>query len=88
VAAAQPASHGSTVGNVILFFVLLIFFGGFFILRLLLSFGLLGGWGRGPWIGGGWVEEAVASAVAAGFRRRFWRVWRGSFGGGGAGGSW
>jgi uncharacterized protein len=89
VAAAQPASHGSTVGNVILFFVLLIFFGGFFILRLLLSFGLLGGWGRGPWIGGGWgggggFGGGGGDSGGGGFGG----FGGGSFGGGGAGGSW
>jgi uncharacterized protein len=94
VAAAQPASHGSTVGNTILFFVLLIFFGGFFILRLLLSFGLLGGWGRGPWIGGGW-GGGVGGFGGGGFGGGggdsgggFGGFGGGSFGGGGAGGSW
>ena len=86
VAAAQPASHGSTVGNVILFFVLLIFFGGFFILRLLLSFGLLGGWGRGPWIGGGW--GGGGGGFGGGGGDSGGGFGGGSFGGGGAGGSW
>jgi len=89
VAAAQPASHGSTVGNVILFFVLLIFFGGFFILRLLLSFGLLGGWGRGPWIGGGWGGGGGGFGGGGGDSGGgFGGFGGGSFGGGGAGGSW
>ena len=93
VAAAQPASHGSTVGNVILFFVLLIFFGGFFILRLLLSFGLLGGWGRGPWIGGGWGGGGGLGGGGFGggggdSGGGFGGFGGGSFGGGGAGGSW
>jgi uncharacterized protein len=44
----------ASIGNVILIIILMIFFGGFFVLRLLMSFGrLFGGWGRGPWIGGG-----------------------------------
>jgi uncharacterized protein len=89
VTAAQPASHGSTVGNVILLFVLVIFFGGFFVLRLLLSFGLLGGWGRGPWIGGGWgggggFGGGGGDSGGGGFGG----FGGGSFGGGGAGGSW
>jgi uncharacterized protein len=94
VAAAQPASQGSTVGNTILFFVLLIFFGGFFILRLLLSFGLLGGWRRGPWIGGGWGGGGGGFG-GGGFGGGggdsgggFGGFGGGSFGGGGAGGSW
>ncbi len=86
---AQPAGHGSTVGNIILLFVLLIFFGGFFVLRLLLSFGLFGGWRSGPWIGGGWgggggFGGGGGDSGGGGFGG----FGGGSFGGGGAGGSW
>jgi len=87
VAPAQPASHGSTVGNVILFFVFLIFFGGFFVLRLMLSFGLLGGWRSGPWIGGGWGGGGGGFGGGSG-GGGFGGFGGGSFGGGGAGGSW
>jgi uncharacterized protein len=78
--------QNASAGQVLLVIVLLIFFGGFFILRLLMSFGLmLGGWGRGPWIGGGGFG---GGGGGGGGGSGFGGFGGGSFGGGGAGGDW
>ncbi len=93
--AARPVQqHQASLGKVILIIIVLIFFGGFFILRLLMSFGLfLGGWGRGPWIGGGgWGGGGGFGGGGfgggGGGGGGFGGFGGGSFGGGGAGGSW
>jgi len=92
--AARPMQQQHPgVGQVILIIIVLIFFGGFFILRLLMSFGMLfGGWGRGPWIGGGggWGGGGGfgGGGGGGGGGSGFGGFGGGSFGGGGAGGSW
>jgi len=92
-AMTQPVRHQqqASAGQVILIIIAVIFFGGFFILRLLMSFGLLfGGWGRGPWIGGGsggWGGGGFGGGVGGG-GGGFGGFGGGGFGGGGAGGSW
>jgi uncharacterized protein len=90
--AAQPVrqqSHASA-GKVLLILILILFFGGFFILRLLMSFGMLfGGWGRGPWIGGGMGGGGFGGGGGGGGGDSgFGGFGGGDFGGGGAGGSW
>jgi uncharacterized protein len=76
--------QNASPGQVLLVILLFIFFGGFFILRLLMSFGLLlGGWGRGPWIGGGGFGGGGGGGGSG-----FGGFGGGSFGGGGAGGDW
>jgi uncharacterized protein len=70
--------HKATLGQDILLIIILIFFGGFFILRILLQFGLFGGWGGGPWLGGGGDSGGGGFGGFGG----------GGFGGGGAGGDW
>jgi len=85
----QP--HQASAGQVILVIILIIFFGGFFILRLLTSFGLLfGGWGRGPWIGGGGYGGGggFGGGGDSGGGGGFGGFGGGDSGGGGAGGSW
>jgi uncharacterized protein len=91
-----PARHGPTLGKFILLIVLLIFFGGFFVLRLLMSFGLLGmfmggGWGGGPWMGGGGFGGGGFGGGGSGGGDSgggFSGFGGGDFGGGGAGGDW
>jgi uncharacterized protein len=83
-----PQQHKASIGQVILVILLLIFFGGFFILRLLLSFGMsLGGWGRGPWIGGGGFGGGGGGGDSGGSGFGGFGG-GGDFDGGGAGGSW
>ena len=81
-----------SAGKVLLIIILVLFFGGFFVLRLLMSFGMmLGGWGRGPWIGGGggWGGGGGGwGGGGSGGGGGFGGFGGGSFGGGGAGGSW
>ncbi|HEY1900898.1 MAG TPA: TPM domain-containing protein [Terracidiphilus sp.] len=89
----RPVQQHASVGQVILVIILVIFFGGFFVLRLLMSFGLfLGGWGRGPWIGGGGFGGGGFGGGGfgggGGGGSGFGGFGGGSFGGGGAGGSW
>jgi uncharacterized protein len=88
---SRPARPASSVGNGILMVILVIFFGGFFILRLLLSFGLFGGWGgpflRGGGLGGGGFGGGGFSGGGGG-GGGFGGFGGGGFGGGGAGGSW
>ena len=88
-AMTQPVRHQqqASAGQVILIIIAVIFFGGFFVLRLLMSFGLLfGGWGRGPWIGGGGFGGGGFGGGGGG--GGFGGFGGGGFGGGGAGGSW
>jgi uncharacterized protein len=90
---AQPIRHQqqASVGKVILVLILIFFFGGFWVLRLLASFGLFfGGWGRGPWIGGGggFGGGGFGGGGGGGGGSGFGGFGGGSFGGGGAGGSW
>jgi uncharacterized protein len=85
-AVPQPAPQGPTLGRTILMIVLLIFFGGFFLLRFLLSFGLFGGWGGGPFIGGGGFGGSGGGGDSGG--GGFGGFGGGGFGGGGAGGDW
>jgi uncharacterized protein len=93
--AARPMrqAHHASAGQVLLVIILIIFFGGFFVLRLLMSFGmLLGGWGRGPWIGGGGFGGGGFGGGGfgggGGGDSGFGGFGGGDFGGGGAGGSW
>jgi uncharacterized protein len=85
-----PVSRAPMLGKAILMIVLLIFFGGFFLLRLLMSFGLLGGFigGRGPWIGGGGFGGGGFGGGGDGGGGGFGGFGGGDFGGGGAGGDW
>jgi uncharacterized protein len=90
--ARQPVRRGASLGMGILLILLLVFFGGFFVLRLLMSFGLLGmfmggGWGGGPWMGGGGFGgggDGGGGDSGGGFGG----FGGGDFGGGGAGGDW
>jgi len=92
--AARPMrqSRPASAGKVLLILILILFFGGFFVLRLLMSFGmLLGGWGRGPWIGGGGFGGGgggFGGGGGGGGGSGFGGFGGGDFGGGGAGGSW
>jgi len=90
--AAHPVRQHqqASAGQVILIFILIIFFGGFFILRLLMSFGMFfGGWGAGPWIGGGGFGGGGGGfGGGGGGGSGFGGFGGGGFGGGGAGGSW
>jgi uncharacterized protein len=93
VAATRSVSHSPMVGKLILMIVLMIFFGGFSLLRLLLSFGLFGGWGRGPWLGGGGFGGGGFGGGGfggggGGGGSGFGGFGGGGFGGGGAGGDW
>jgi uncharacterized protein len=86
--------HKASLGQDILLIILLIFFGGFFILRILLRFGLFGGWGGGPWFGGGgpWIGGGGFGGGSGGGGNSdgggFGGFDGGGFGGGGAGGDW
>ncbi len=83
----QPVRQAPALGRLILLLVLLVFFGGFHLLRFLLGFGLLGGfggWGGGPFIGGGGFGGGGFGGGGGGFGG----FGGGDFGGGGAGGSW
>jgi uncharacterized protein len=81
----QPVRHSPAVGKIILLIILLIFFGGFHLLRFLFGFGLFGGgWGRGPFLGGGGGFGGGGGGGGGGFGG----FGGGGFGGGGAGGSW
>lgn len=85
----QPVvRHRASLGQDILLILVLIFFGGFFILRILLRFGLFGGWGGGPWLGGGgpWIGGGGGGGDSDG--GGFGGFGGGGFGGGGAGGDW
>jgi uncharacterized protein len=84
----QPVRHASTLSRVILLIFLLIFFGGFSLLRLLMSFGMLGMFmgGRGPGIGGGGFGGGGFGGSGGG--GGFGGFGGGGFGGGGAGGDW
>lgn len=84
----HPVRHRAPMGRAILLLILLVFFGGFFVLRLLMGWGLLGmflggGWGGGgPWGGGrGGGGGNDNDSGFGGFGG-------GDFGGGGAGGDW
>ena len=84
----RPVHHSAGWGKVILILVLLLFFGGFNLLRFLFAFGLFGGgWGRGPFMGGGGFGGGGFSGGGGG-GGGFGGFGGGSFGGGGAGGSW
>ncbi len=91
----QPIRHrqqSASVVKVIIILLIILFFGGFQLLRLLGIFGLFGGWGRGPWIGGGgggWGGGGGGfGGGGGGGGSGFGGFGGGSFGGGGAGGSW
>jgi uncharacterized protein len=88
--ARAPVRQGPTLGKAILLIVLLIFFGGFFLLRFLLSFGLFGGLGGGPWLGGGGLGGGGfgGGGGGGGGGSDFGGFGGGGFGGGGAGGDW
>jgi uncharacterized protein len=87
-AIAPPvARHKASLGQDILLIILLIFFGGFFILRILLRFGLFGGWGGGPWLGGGGFGGGSGGG-GGDSGGGFGGFGGGGFGGGGAGGDW
>ena len=90
VVAQQPARPHINVGKIILVIVLLIFFGGFSLIRFLLTLGLFGGWGRGPWMGGGGGFGGGGFSGGGGDSGGggFGGFGGGGFGGGGAGGSW
>ena len=92
IMALQHAHAGPTLGKAILLIVLLIFFGGFFLLRFLLSLGILGGWGGGgPWLGGGPFIGGGGFGGGGGGDSGgggFGGFGGGDFGGGGAGGDW
>jgi uncharacterized protein len=86
--ATQTVRHHQSggVGQLIIIVIVLLFFGGSFLVRLLVGVGLLSGWSRGPWIGGGgW---GGGGGVGGGGGGGFGGFGGGSFGGGGAGGSW
>ena len=88
-----PVRHGPTLGKAILLIIMLIFFGGFMLLRLLLRFGLFGGFG-GPWMGGGGFGGGGGGFGGGGGGGGdsggggFGGFGGGGFGGGGAGGDW
>jgi uncharacterized protein len=89
----EPVRHngGTGLAKLILILILLIVFGGFNLLRFLFAFGLFGGgWGRGPFIGGGGFGGGGFSGGGGGGGGGggFGGFGGGSFGGGGAGGSW
>ena len=87
--AARPVRQHASPGRLILLVILLIFFGGFFLLRFLLSFGLLGGLGGGPWLGGGgFGGGGFGGGGGGGGDPGFGGFGGGGFGGGGAGGDW
>ena len=87
VGVPQPVvRHKASLGQDILLIIILIFFGGFFILRILLRFGLFGGWGGGPWLGGGGFGGGSGGGDSDG--GGFGGFGGGGFGGGGAGGDW
>jgi len=90
VMAQRPMpQHHASAGQVLLIIILIIFFGGFFIVRLLASFGLLfGGWGGGPWMGGGGGFGGSGGFGGGGGGGGFGGFGGGDSGGGGAGGSW
>jgi uncharacterized protein len=87
---AEPARPHINVGKIILLIILLIFFGGFSLIRFLLTLGLFGGWGRGPWMGGGGGFGGGGFSGGGGDSGGggFGGFGGGGFGGGGAGGSW
>jgi uncharacterized protein len=81
-------SHSAGVAKLIFILILLVVFGGFNLLRFLFAFGLFGGgWGRGPFIGGGGFGGGGFSGGGGG-GGGFGGFGGGGFGGGGAGGSW
>jgi uncharacterized protein len=83
----EPVRHSAGVPKLIFILILLIFFGGFNLLRFLFAFGLFGGgWGRGPFIGGGGFGGGGFGGGGGG--GGFGGFGGGGFGGGGAGGSW
>jgi uncharacterized protein len=85
----DPVRHSAALGKVILLLILLVFFGGFNLLRFLFAFGLFGGgWGRGPFIGGGGFGSGGFGGGGGGGGGGFGGFGGGGFGGGGAGGSW
>ena len=85
----EPVRHSAAVAKLILILVLLVVFGGFNLLRFLFAFGLFGGgWGRGPFLGGGGFGGGGFSGGGGGGGGGFGGFGGGSFGGGGAGGSW
>ena len=94
VGVPQPVvRHKASLGQDILLILILIFFGGFFILRILLQFGLFGGWGGGPGLGGGpWRGGGGFGGGNGGGGDSggggFDGFGGGGFGGGGAGGDW
>lgn len=85
----QPARHSASVAKIIFILILLVVFGGFNLLRFLFAFGLFGGgWGRGPFMGGGGFGGGGFSGGGGGGGGGFGGFGGGGFGGGGAGGSW
>jgi uncharacterized protein len=89
----EPVRHSHSAGVVKLIFILilLVVFGGFNLLRFLFAFGLFGGgWGRGPFIGGGGFGGGGFGGGGGGGGGGFggFGGGGGGFGGGGAGGSW
>jgi uncharacterized protein len=84
--ASEPVRHSAVIGKLIFFLIILVFFGGFNLLRFLFAFGLFGGgWGRGPFMGGG---GGFGGGGGGGGGGGFGGFGGGGFGGGGAGGSW
>jgi uncharacterized protein len=80
----EPVRHSAGLAKLILILILLIVFGGFNLLRFLFAFGLFGGgWGRGPFLGGGGGFSGGGGGGGG-----FGGFGGGGFGGGGAGGSW
>ncbi|MGD0903570.1 MAG: TPM domain-containing protein [Terracidiphilus sp.] len=90
VQAAQPAKHGSTVGDKVFWAIWLILFVGMAVLRLL--FGAHGTFfgGRGQWTigGGGGFGGGGFGGGGGDSGGGFGGFGGGGFGGGGAGGSW
>jgi uncharacterized protein len=93
----RQQAHGIHFGKAILLLILLIFFGGFFVLRLLMGWGLLGmlmgggGYRGGPWIGGGGFGGGGlggGDGGGGGNDSGFGGFGGGDFGGGGSGGDW
>jgi uncharacterized protein len=89
--APRPVRQKMPLGKLILLIILVVFFGGFFLLRFLLSLGLLGGFGGwgggGPWIGGGGLGGGGGGDSGGSGFGGFGGD-GGGFGGGGAGGDW